>query len=62
MGFDIELIDKIYDLIEKPLIVSGGCGSLKDILKVKEKFSKISIALASVLHYNILAIPDIKKI
>ena len=62
MGFDIELINKIYDLMEKPLIISGGCGCLNDISKVKEKFSKVSIALASVLHYDTLSISDIKKI
>ena len=61
MGFDIELINKIYDLMEKPLIISGGCGYLNDISKVKEKFSKVSIALASVLHYDTLSISDIRK-
>ncbi len=62
MGFDIELINRIYHLINKPLIISGGCGSLKDVSIIKEKFTKASIALASVLHYNTLSISDIKKI
>ena len=60
-GFDIELISNIYKIINKPLIVSGGCGSLNDILDLKRRFRKVSIALASVLHYNTLSIPEIKK-
>ena len=62
MGFDIKLIKKVYPLIKKPLIISGGCGNLNHILDLKKKFQNVSIALASVLHYNILKIPEIKKI
>lgn len=60
-GFDIDLINHVYKLIKKPLIISGGCGNLDHILELKEKFQNISIAIASVLHYKILSIPEIKK-
>ena len=60
-GFDIDLINHVYKLIKKPLIISGGCGNLDHILELKEKFQNVSIAIASVLHYKILSIPEIKK-
>lgn len=61
-GFDIDLIENTYEIIRKPLIISGGCGNLKNIKEIKKKFKNLSIALASVLHYKILKIEDIKKI
>lgn len=61
-GFDIDLIENVYEKIHKPLIISGGCGRLEDITEVKKKFNNLSIALASVLHYKILKIEDIKRL
>ena len=58
-GFDIELLENVYKL-RKPLILSGGCGSLEHIQTLKKKFKNISIAIASVLHYKKLSISDIK--
>ena len=61
-GFDIELLESVKKIIKKPLILSGGCGNLEHIKELKEKFENISIAVASVLHYKILAISEIKNI
>ena len=61
-GFDIDLIENVYEKIHKPLIISGGCGRLEDITEVKKKFNNLSVALASVLHYKILKIEDIKRL
>ena len=61
-GFDIELIESVEKIIKKPLIASGGCGSLEHIEKLKIKFRNISVAVASVLHYKTLKISEIKKI
>ena len=58
-GFDINLIKNVYEIIKKPLIVSGGCGSLDDIKELKKKFKNASVALASVLHYKTLKISEI---
>ena len=58
-GFDIDLIKNVYEIIKKPLIISGGCGSLDDIKKVSKKFKNVSVALASVLHYKNLKISEI---
>jgi cyclase len=60
-GFDIELLEHVKKIIKKPIIFSGGCGSLGDISNLKKKFKNVSIALASVLHYKKLKISEIKK-
>jgi cyclase len=60
-GFDFDLIDKISQKMNIPIIVSGGAGNLKHITEVF-KFEQISaVALASVLHYNINSIQEIKN-
>jgi cyclase len=61
-GFDIELINAVYQLSHKPLIVSGGCGKLDDIKIISKKFKNVSVALASVLHYKTIKISEIKNI
>ena len=60
-GFDIDLIKNVYEIIKKPLIVSGGCGNLNDIKELRKKFKNVSVALASVLHYKTLKVSEIKK-
>ena len=60
-GFDTDLIKNVYEKISKPLIVSGGCGNLDHIKEIRKKFKIASVALASVLHYKILKISEIKK-
>lgn len=59
-GFDIELIDNVYNDISVPLIVNGGCGNIDDIFKAKKKFENISFAIASAFHYKKISISDIK--
>jgi cyclase len=60
-GFDIEMLEHIKKFIIKPIIVSGGCGSINDIIKIKKKFNYASVALASLLHYNKIKISKIKE-
>ena len=60
-GFDIDLIKSIYDIIYKPLIVSGGCGSIEDINYIKKNFKDCSVSIASIIHYKKYKIQNIKK-
>jgi cyclase len=59
-GFDLEMLERVNKYIFKPIIISGGCGSIDDIIKIKIKFKHTSIALASLLHYNKIKISEIK--
>ena len=61
LGFDIELIENIKKNIYKPLIISGGCGSVDDILNIQKRYPDDSVAIASVLHYEKVKISNIKK-
>ena len=62
LGFDLSLLNSIYNKITKPLIISGGCGKLEDIKYIHENYKDTSVALASVLHYDILNIKKIKDL
>ena len=55
-------MDNLYKIIDKPIILSGGCGSLDHIKKFNNKYSNEAFAIASVLHYKLLEIKNIKKI
>ncbi len=59
-GFDCELLDKINQLVNVPLIASGGAGSTEHFTEVFLK-SKVDAALAaSVFHYGEILIPALK--
>jgi len=60
-GFDIDLISQITSKVSIPSIISGGMGNLRDIDYVVRKGSPDAIAMAHVLHYNILTIGEIKE-
>tara|TARA_Y100000590_G_C15682912_1_gene1000489 strand:- start:1092 stop:1817 length:726 start_codon:yes stop_codon:yes gene_type:complete len=60
-GFDLDILNRIYDIINIPLIISGGCGNISHITELKNKFSDVSVALASSLHYKKIEIKEIKK-
>ena len=60
-GYDCELIKKISNIVCVPVIASGGAGNLQDIEKVINEGKADAVAVASLIHYNILSIRDIKK-
>jgi cyclase len=60
-GFDLEMLINLKKNIIKPLIISGGCGSMEDIIQIKNNFNHISVAIASLLHYDKIKILEIKK-
>lgn len=53
-GFDNQLIEKIYDKIEIPLIVHGGGKKPDDLIKIKKKYKIDSFAISSMIHYNFI--------
>ena len=53
-GFDLELLDLIYDKIMTPFIFHGGAGNYRHINEVL-KFEKVSgVAISSILHYSFI--------
>ena len=61
-GFDIELVKKVSEISTVPLIASGGCGSLNDIMRLRDSVKVEGVSFASVLHYDILEIDKIKQV
>lgn len=59
-GMDFNLLDHIIDIIERPLIFSGGLSDKSEIIRLK-KYQGVSVSLASGLHYNKINIADLKN-
>ena len=60
-GFDIELASEIVDLVNIPVVVSSGAGSLEDIKTLIEVVNPSGVAIASLLHYEQTTILGIKE-
>ncbi len=60
-GFDLDLLREVSKIVDVPIIASGGCGSINDIIRCLTETSVDAIAIATVLHYNLLSINQIKK-
>ena len=60
-GFDVELAKKVVDLLNIPVVVSSGAGSLEDIKKLIEYAKPSGVAVASLLHYDKYTIKEIKE-
>lgn len=50
-GFDLELAAKVVELLEIPVLISGGAGSIDDIVTAARIAKPDGIVLSSVLHY-----------
>lgn len=59
-GFDIELNKKVSELVNIPVISSGGAGKNIDLINLINETNTNAIALASMIHYDIESIPSIK--
>ncbi len=60
-GFDLELVRAVSDAVTIPVIASGGMGGLDDLVDVVRDGHADAVAMAHVLHYNTLSLPDIRE-
>ncbi|MBN8661470.1 MAG: imidazole glycerol phosphate synthase subunit HisF [Candidatus Obscuribacter phosphatis] len=60
-GFDIPLLTAISELVNVPVIASGGMGNLDHLFDAVEKGHANAVAMASVLHYGQLTLPQIRS-
>jgi cyclase len=60
-GFDLELCQQIAKAVSIPVLASGGAGSAKHTIDLLEAANVDAIVLASVLHYNLASVNDIKS-
>ena len=58
-GYDLPLIRGIVEKVSAPVVASGGAGTLEHFYEAVEAGANILLA-ASVFHFGILSIPDVK--
>lgn len=59
-GFDLELAKKVVELVNIPVIVGSGSGSLEDIKELILEAKPSGVAISSLLHYNKFTVKEIK--
>lgn len=59
-GYDIEMTKAVCDLVNIPVIASGGAGSVDDFADVFEKTGCDAALAASLFHYGELTIAEVK--
>ena len=59
-GFDLELNKAIGEAVSIPVIASGGAGIVSDITELMVESNVDAVAVASLLHYDLATISDIK--
>ena len=60
-GFDIDLIKAVTNVVDIPVIASGGFGRLDDIEQAVKVGGADAIAAAHVLHYEKISLRDIRN-
>lgn len=60
-GFDIELLKRIEDVVDVPIIASGGAGSIHDFIDVALNTNVDGYLAASVFHYKEISIQILKQ-
>lgn len=61
-GFDIKLIGEVCRAVQIPVIASGGMGSFEHLRSAAAEGGADAVAMADVLHYNRLSIPEIRSL
>ena len=59
-GFDVNLVKAVTDVVNIPVIASGGMGKLVDINEVALNANADGIAMAHALHYGHLTVAEVR--
>ena len=59
-GFDIALCKAVRDIVDVPVIASGGCGSLQHFAEVFDEDAADAALAASMFHYGEVSVPQVK--
>lgn len=60
-GFDLELTRRVSELVDIPVIASGGCGKIEDFKDVFIEGKADAALAASLFHYGDLKVKDVKE-
>ena len=62
-GFDLEMLKAVSDIVDVPVIASGGAGKAEDFITLFKTLDKVDAGLAaSIFHFGEVKIPELKKI
>lgn len=59
-GFEIDLLRQVSKAVSVPVIASGGMGSTQDLIDAAKLGLADAVAMADVLHYKRLTLPEIR--
>ena len=61
-GFDLEMLAAVCEVVNVPVIASGGAGSIGDFIRLFESLPKVDAGLAaSIFHFGEVEIADLKR-
>lgn len=61
-GFDLEMLEKVCNAVNVPVIASGGAGKIEDFITLFNTVPKVDAGLAaSIFHFGEVSINDLKK-
>ena len=61
-GFDLPMLKAVCEVVDVPVIASGGAGCIQDFVTLFQEIPTVSAGLAaSIFHFGEVAIPDLKK-
>ncbi|MDR1017606.1 MAG: imidazole glycerol phosphate synthase subunit HisF [Lachnospiraceae bacterium] len=60
-GYDIPMLNVVCDLVNIPVIASGGCGSIKDIINCFKETKSDAALVASLFHFGKATVSEVKE-
>ena len=61
-GFDLEMLQKVCEAVNVPVIASGGAGCIADFITLFQTLPQVDAGLAaSIFHFGEVAISDLKQ-
>ena len=60
-GFDLEMLEAVCNIVNVPVIASGGAGCINDFITLFDTLPKVDAGLAaSIFHFGQVKISDLK--
>lgn len=60
-GFDVELLEKVNELVRIPVIASGGAGTIQHCIDAVKLANADAVLAASIFHFKEIEISELKK-
>ena len=61
-GFDLEMLQAVCEVVDVPVIASGGAGRAEHFVTLFETLPKVDAGLAaSIFHFGEVSIPELKR-